>query len=293
MEWLGKIFGTICGFLLLGPKGGLIGLFIGHIFDSKFRLSYTKAHPFSFFGTLNKTKKLYFYTLFACIGHISKSDGRVSDDEIKVTRDLMRKLKLNSEQTAAAMDAFRAGKDPNFNIHFYLRQLKEKTNGEKNILNSFVEYQIQAAYADGELSEKEISILNTISYSLGINKREFNKILKKFQARFEFQQQFEQNKYHQKNKKKYQQNGQYNQYQQNFTQNNEQISLKNAYLLLNAKETDDASSVKRAYRKQMNQCHPDKLAAKGLPDDLIKSATEKTQNIKEAYEIIKRSKGWK
>ena len=86
---------------------------------------------------------------------------------------------------------------------------------------------------------------------------------------------------------------QYNQYQQNFTQNNEQISLKNAYLLLNAKETDDASSVKRAYRKQMNQCHPDKLAAKGLPDDLIKSATEKTQNIKEAYEIIKRSKGWK
>ena len=44
---------------------------------------------------------------------------------------------------------------------------------------------------------------------------------------------------------------------------------------------------------QMNQFHPDKLAAKGLPDDLMKSATEKAQNIKEAYEIIKKTNGWR
>lgn len=293
MHWIGKIFGLIFGLILYGPTGGLLGIFIGHMFDSKFKLSYARAHPFSFFGTLNKTKKLYFYTLFACIGHISKADGRVSDTEITVTREIMRRLKLNQEQTATAMDAFRAGKDPNFNIHFYLRQLKEQTHGDKNILNTFIEYQIQAAYADGELSDQEMHILTSIAYTLGINKKEFHNILKKFQARYEFQQQFENNKYYHKSKRQYNQRGNYNQYEQNYGQNNQQISLKNAYSLLNAKETDDAVSVKRAYRKQMNQFHPDKLAAKGLPDDLMKSATEKTQNIKEAYEIIKKSKGWK
>ena len=37
----------------------------------------------------------------------------------------------------------------------------------------------------------------------------------------------------------------------------------------------------------MNQHHPDKLVAKGLPDEMIEIATQKTQDIKAAYEIIK------
>jgi DnaJ like chaperone protein len=33
------------------------------------------------------------------------------------------------------------------------------------------------------------------------------------------------------------------------------------------KATDDAATVKRAYRKLMSEHHPDKLVAKGLPPD--------------------------
>jgi DnaJ like chaperone protein len=43
----------------------------------------------------------------------------------------------------------------------------------------------------------------------------------------------------------------------------------------------------------MNQHHPDKLVAKGLPEEMIKLATEKTQEIKEAYELIKNTRGKK
>lgn len=42
----------------------------------------------------------------------------------------------------------------------------------------------------------------------------------------------------------------------------------------------------------MSQHHPDKLVAKGLPEQMIKMATEKTQEIKAAYELIKRHKNW-
>jgi DnaJ like chaperone protein len=37
----------------------------------------------------------------------------------------------------------------------------------------------------------------------------------------------------------------------------------------------------------MSQHHPDKLIAKGLPEEMIKIATEKTQEIKAAYEQIR------
>jgi len=66
-----------------------------------------------------------------------------------------------------------------------------------------------------------------------------------------------------------------------------------AYGLLGVSKTADKDEVKRAYRKLMSQHHPDKLVSKGLPPEMIKVATEKTQQIKAAYEQIKEAKGWK
>jgi DnaJ like chaperone protein len=42
----------------------------------------------------------------------------------------------------------------------------------------------------------------------------------------------------------------------------------------------------------MSQHHPDKLGSTGLPDEMIKLATEKTQHIQKAYELIKNAKDW-
>ena len=52
--------------------------------------------------------------------------------------------------------------------------------------------------------------------------------------------------------------------------------------------TKDASDheLKTAYRRLMNQHHPDKLVAKGLPQEMMDIASKKTMEIKEAYELI-------
>jgi len=42
----------------------------------------------------------------------------------------------------------------------------------------------------------------------------------------------------------------------------------------------------------MSQHHPDKLIAKGLPEEMIRLATDKTQNIRKAYDRIKKARGW-
>ena len=70
------------------------------------------------------------------------------------------------------------------------------------------------------------------------------------------------------------------------------MTLKDAFGVLGVETGDDKATVKRAYRRLMSQHHPDKLVSKGLPEEMIKLATDKTQHIQKAYEKIKESKGW-
>jgi len=41
----------------------------------------------------------------------------------------------------------------------------------------------------------------------------------------------------------------------------------------------------------MNEHHPDKLVAKGLPEEMMMIAKDKAQDIQAAYEAIKTSRG--
>jgi DnaJ like chaperone protein len=52
-----------------------------------------------------------------------------------------------------------------------------------------------------------------------------------------------------------------------------------------AEKATDAE-VKRAYRRLLSQHHPDKLVSKGLPEEMMKLAAQKTHEIRQAYEIV-------
>ena len=67
-------------------------------------------------------------------------------------------------------------------------------------------------------------------------------------------------------------------------------SLADAYEILGVDEDASNDEVKRAYRRLMNRHHPDKLVSKGLPEEMIEVATEKTQEIRVAYEKVKQSR---
>ncbi|HBF47147.1 MAG TPA: molecular chaperone DjlA, partial [Shewanella frigidimarina] len=63
------------------------------------------------------------------------------------------------------------------------------------------------------------------------------------------------------------------------------------YVLLGVQESASDQDVKRTYRKLMNEHHPDKLVAKGLPEEMMELANTKAQDIQAAYERIKTSRG--
>jgi DnaJ like chaperone protein len=64
-----------------------------------------------------------------------------------------------------------------------------------------------------------------------------------------------------------------------------------AYEVLGVARDASAGEVTKAYRRLMNQNHPDKLVAKGLPESMMKVAEEKTRQIRAAYELLRDARG--
>ena len=84
--------------------------------------------------------------------------------------------------------------------------------------------------------------------------------------------------------------------QQDYNQNNYsnlQSSFSNMdryYEILESSENDSLDIIKKNYRRLMKEYHYDSIASKGLPDDMLKFAEEKTKELNEAYDAIKKSK---
>ena len=66
-------FHDIVGLLAAGPFGAIAGLLIGHIVDSVHRVKRFVG------GTLKAVQSTFFETTFTLMGHIAKSDGRISE----------------------------------------------------------------------------------------------------------------------------------------------------------------------------------------------------------------------
>ncbi len=270
MGWFGKLIGGLIGyFLTRGPIGALIGAFLGHQFDKKTEEMQERIDP----AAQQKIQAVFFTSTFSIMGHIAKSDGRVSEHEIAHAENVMARMGLDTATRKVAIDHFKQGKEKNFDFDGVMRQFKQVVGRQRNLLQMFLEVQISMAIADGDLAPAEQDILRQIGQRLGFPAFVIDQLIKAVIAARGFNQ--------------YSQQGQRSAGQQYGAPNLEQ-----AYQVLGVTASDDKAIVKKAYKRLMSQHHPDKLVSKGLPESMIKIATEKTQEIKGAYELIEKHKNW-
>lgn len=289
MQYIGKIIGFFLGYQIFhGLFGGIFGAFLGHLADKKlYELGSVRS---SIFGKNLTRQTLFTLTTFAVLGHLAKAKGRVTEEDIQNARNLMAHLNLDAKAQQEAQKAFTLGKEADFPLRNVIREFREACARRQDLLRFFIQVQITAAIQDGELDAQEQQVLFTIAEAMGMSRMQFEQMLGMIMAARQFsrggfhQQYSQQSDYSQGS---YSQGG-YSGYQQSH-----QPSIDAAYKVLGVTANDDQNTVKRAYRKLMNENHPDKLAAKGLPDEMMELAKEKTQQIQAAYDLICKQKGWK
>lgn len=283
----GKLLGTCFGFMFGRWLGAALGFYLGHMFDKSLKQDFEKVGGFQGFNReeLHERQALFFSSCFAVMGHIAKSNGRVSEIHIKAATVFMDDMQLFGEDRKEAQRAFNSGKAPEFSLKEAVQDVKEAFGRRFDLLQLFLEIQVQMAYSDGHLAEQEQSLLQQVSKYLGISNSHFLFILKRYQAEFLFRQQRQQQ--HQQS----QSNGQYRQQQRSSggsSANTQTISRASALAVLGLDATASEKDIKRAYRKLMSQHHPDKLVSQGLPKHMMELAKKKSQDIQAAYEYLKK-----
>ena len=253
---MGKIAAGFFGLMIAGPIGALIGLYIGHQFDRGLK-------PMSA-AEQRKIGDSFFATVFSLLGYLAKSDGRISEAEIDQAEALMVRMGLASEQRREAIRLFKAGAQPNFSVDQTMQAFVAQCGRQNNLKRSLLNYLIALALADGELHVAEREVLQTVSAYLGISEALFNRILEMVMAQAQFGPSGSAS------------GGRFSSANQ----------LNAAYKALGVSESHTDAEIKKAYRKLLSENHPDKLIGLGMPEDMIKLATERTQEIRKAYELI-------
>jgi len=262
MSWWGKLLGGAFGFMLGGPLGALIGAALGHNLDAG--LARLRAGDAPSLDHHARRQTAFFAATFSVMGHIAKADGRVSESEIRTAKAIMEHLRLTPEQERVARELFRGGKAPDFPLDAVLEQLRRECHGSRNLLRVFLEIQVEAACADGAVDPREHRILVHLCERLGLPRHELDRAeaLRRAHAN--------------RARGRVKGNG---------------LSLEDAYAVLGVEERASTDEVKRAYRRLLSQHHPDKLVSRGLPDEMMQIATEKTREIRAAYERVMEARG--
>ena len=247
MGWYGKAIGAVLGLAVAGPFGSLVGALLGHQFDEGVGGS----------SGAGATRGLFFEVTFEVMGHLAKVDGRVSEAEIRIARQIMHAMRLTPEQVQVAIACFTRGKSGDYPLRRRLGELAARFGNRRDLPRAFIEIQLQAAIGGGEIDAAKRRLLWEVASLIGVSRAELAQVEALLRGRV------------------------------GPDTAAGTASLDDAYAALGIGRNASDSAIKAAYRRLMSQHHPDKLVARGLPESMLTIAEEKTREIRAAYDRIK------
>jgi DnaJ like chaperone protein len=264
MGWWGKVVGGAFGFMLGGPLGALFGAAVGHHFDRGLERGALSGPASGAGDATDHVQAAFFTATFAVMGHLAKADGRITPEEIAHARAVMDEMALDAAQRDVAQALFREGKASGFDLDGVLDQLVHECHRRQTLLQMFLEIQLHAAYADGALHARETTILRHIATRLGFSAARYAQIEALVRAA-------------------------HGHSRERVRSGAPSLTLDAARDILGIGPKATAQEIKNAYRRLMNQHHPDKLIARGMPEEMVRLATARSQEIRAAYDIVRQA----
>ncbi|RLA73767.1 MAG: molecular chaperone DjlA [Epsilonproteobacteria bacterium] len=241
----------------------ILGAFFYYIFKSYSNYTVYSQEAFKNFSvTKDKLERSDLGLFVALVAKVAKADGKVDALEaqlIGIMFDDISAIFPEPEKTKNILkEIFNEQKDGGNNLEDLASDLGHSIKRDKAKQQQFMGFLIQLAFVDGEVSKSEEEVLQIIAQFLEFDPKAYHAI--------------------------------FNQFENMMKNIHPQANISDAYKLLGVNESDNMSIVKKAYRKLVRQYHPDIIKSQGKDEAYMKEATQKTQEINQAYEMIKKFK---
>lgn len=241
----------------------ILGAFFYWIFNSYSRYTAYSKEAFKNFSVSKESLKKSDLGLFvALVAKVAKADGRVDALEAQLVGIMFDDISEVFPEPAKTKDIlkeiFSEEKDRFDNLEEVAKTLGHAVRRDRAKQQQFMGFLIQLAFVDGEVSKDEEKILITIAEAF----------------------EFDPNAYH----------AIFDQFEQMIKNVKPKANISDAYKTLGVNESDDMDVIKKAYRKLIRKYHPDIIKSQGKDEAYMQEATAKTQEINQAYEMIKAHK---
>jgi len=250
MGIIGKVLGGAIGFAIGGPLGAVAGAVFGHAaYDSS-----RHAPRLGYDGSLSAAEQsqiTFFVAAFSMLAKLTKSDGTISDEEIRSIDNFMtHDLRLSPSDRKIAVDIFHTAVASPETFESFAAQFYNAFHNQPQMLEFMIDILLRVSLSDGILTPAEEQMIEAAVRIFHVSQARFDELKARYVS----------------NTEKY-------------------------YAILGASRTDSIDDIKKKYRKLVSEYHPDKIASKGLPEEFIKFANDKFREIQEAYDAIKKEKG--
>jgi DnaJ like chaperone protein len=255
----------------LGFGGLILGFMIAVVVNAYNISRFIKAKPLS---------DDFIVCLFTLFAKVAKSDGHVDTSEAETVKAILNRIGMNltPDKRVLAIETFNSAiKEVNdiplSQIVERLLETREFMVSDHSMYIIIFESCVAVTASDGVLDAREKELLDELSTYFNIHPFIYRTLMAKYFGNYD-------------GGNTGGSGSSYNSYSSRMSNNEKSIS--EYYKLLNCSVGDDLATVKTNYKKLVSEYHPDKLASKGLPKEIVAMSENKLKEINEAYKIVRK-----
>jgi len=249
-----SVWGKVIGGVAGFAVGGPIGAIIGAVAGHHVVDKNKKT------GTLSQDDKQVAFTTAVIVlsAKMAKADGRVTRDEVNAFKQLFH---IEPEDVPTVASIFDEAKGSADGFEPYAEQIGEMFAGDWHVLEEIIGALFHIAKADGKIHPGEVQYLHRVALLFGFSDRDFDRLQTIYLGGWQ-------------------------------GEGGRSVRADDAYAILGVSKDVSDADIKKAYRDLVRENHPDTLMAKGMPEEFIELANEKLAKINDAYDRIKKARGF-